>query len=57
MDLSASGVPDGAPQISIEEALAKIQCEEFDRLKQLFPELDFTAELTEKPHLAEYLQK
>ena len=28
-DISVLGVPEGAPVISIEEAMAKIQCEEF----------------------------
>ena len=43
--------------MSVEEALAKIECEEFNKLRQLFPEIDFTEELTAQPHLAEYLQK
>jgi len=32
--------------MSVEEALAKIECEEFNKLRQLFPEIDFTEELT-----------
>lgn len=41
----------------MEELLAKLQCEELDKLRQVFPELDFTDILTEKPELADYLQK
>ena len=45
-----------APQVSIEEAMAMIQCDELGRLRQLFPDMDFTEDLTEKPHLGQYLQ-
>ena len=45
------------PEMTLEEALAKIQCEEFVKLRQSFPEMDFTEELRERPHLAEFLQK
>ncbi len=41
----------------IEELLAKIQCEELDKIRTIIPDLDFTKELTESPHLADFLQK
>lgn len=47
--------PEGTPVISFEEALAKIQCPELEKLKTLFPEMEFTDELAESPHLGEYL--
>ena len=49
---------DGVQEVEpIEDLLAKIQCEELERLKQYFPDIDFTEELKEKPHLADFLQK
>ena len=44
-------------QQSIEELLETIQCEGLDKLKGFFPDLDFKDVLTEKPHLAEFLEK
>ena len=47
------------PEIKLtpEEIKAKIQCEEMDKMKEFYPELDFTAELEQKPHLCEFVQK
>lgn len=41
----------------VEELLAKIQCEELEKLIEYYPDINFTDILTEKPHLAEFFQK
>ena len=45
------------PTPPMEELLAKVQCPELEKLRQFFPDLDFTDILEDKPYLAEYLQK
>ena len=45
------------PPPPLEELLASLQCEELGKLLQIFPELDFTDVLSEKPHLADYIKK
>ena len=37
-----------AKKPSIEELLAKIECEELDKLRSVYPELNFRQVLTEK---------
>ena len=46
-----------AKKPSIEELLAKIECEELDKLRSVYPELNFRQVLTEKNLIADYLQK
>ena len=48
---------ENTPTPPIEELLAKIQCEELEKIKTLIPDLDFTEELKANPHLADFLQK
>ena len=45
------------PPPPLEELLANLQCDELSKLLEIFPDLDFTDELTEKPHLADYIKK
>lgn len=41
---------------SYEEAKKRIQSEAFDKLKRLFPELNFEEELKQNPELADYIR-
>ena len=53
--IDPNATPVEAPPM--EELLAKIQCEELEKIRQFIPDLDFTEELKAKPHLADFLQK
>ena len=48
-----------ATELTIEELLAKVEKgnEGWEKLKEFFPELDFTEELKEKPRLWESLRR
>ena len=48
---------DETPPPPMEELLAKVQCPELEKLREFYPDLDFTDILEDKPYLAEYLQK
>ena len=39
------------------DLLKKIESDSYNRLKRMFPELDFSAELAENPELAEYVRQ
>lgn len=44
-------------EVNMEELLAKIDCPELERIREFFPELDFSEELKKNPHLADHLIK
>ena len=45
------------PPPPLEELVANLQCDELTKLLSIFPDLDFSDVLSEKPHLADYIKK